>query len=216
MRPFEGLAALIFASSSLLLVGDAARAQPAVPAWNDFERIWATVASYTATVTIFEREGAQVQSSVLDYTFHKPSTATVHFVAGKNNGVTVVWNGGATVVGHRGNGLVALIKKTFALHDPAVTSIRGSSIDELSFAAFIAHAQSTPGVESQGPGPTVLDIPTEAVTLVPTSSAADAGITRETIDLSVLTHLPIRVLGYQQDTLIRQIDFSNVKLQLTP
>ena len=210
------MASLIFASAALLLAGDAARSQTAAPAWSAFEGVWAKVAAYSATVAIFERDGAQVQSSVLDYTFRKPASATVHFVAGKNSGVTVVWSGGATVVGHRGNGLLALIKKTFPLHDPQVTSIRGSSIDELSFAAFFAHAQSTPGVVSEESGPTILDIPTQTVTLIPTNSGTNAGVTRETIDISDLTHLPIRVLGYQQDTLVRQIDFANVKLQLAP
>jgi hypothetical protein len=63
----------------------------------------------------------------------------------------------------------------------------------LSFAAFIAHSQGTPGIVSQEPGPTILDIPTEAVTLIPTSPATDTGSTREIIDLSVPTNLPLRV-----------------------
>lgn len=196
-----------------VLMPSATPAQTGPAAWNAFEQTWGGVDAYSATVAIFEREDAQVQSSVLDYTFSKPSSATVHFDAGKNVGVTVIWGGGATVVAHRGSGFIALIKKTFALHDPSVTTIRGSSIDELSFAAFIAHAQGTPGIVSQEPGPTILDIPTVAVTLVPTTAATDSGLTREVIDLSVPTNLPIRVLGYESDTLVREIDFSNVHLQ---
>lgn len=207
---------LLSACATALLLGmlpTLLSAQTAPAAWAAFEKRWADVTSYSATVAIFEREGAQVQSSVLDYTFSKPATATVHFVAGKNVGVTVVWNGGTTVVAHRGSGLAALFKKTFQLHDPQVTTIRGSSIDQLSFAAFIAHSQGTPGIVSQDVGPTILDIPTEALTLVPTSSVTDTGLTREIIDLSVPTNLPIRVLAYEGDTLVREIDFSNVKLQ---
>ena len=185
-------------------------AQTAPVAWSEFEKTWANVTSYSATVAIFEREDSQVQSSVLDYTFSKPANATVHFLAGRNVGVTVVWNGGSTVVAHPGSGFEALFKKTFPLHDPQVTTIRGSSIDELSFAAFIVHSQGTPGVVSESAGPTILDIPTEAVTLVPTTSATDTGLTREIIDLSVPTNLPIRVLAYEGDTLVREIDFSNV------
>ena len=187
-------------------------AQSAPPAWAAFEQTWTGVRAYSATVAIVERVGLQVQSSVLDYTFSKPSTATVHFVAGKNAGVTVVWSGGNTVVAHRGSGLAALFRRTFALHDPQVTSIRGSSIDQLSFAAFIAHSHGTPGIVSEEAGPTILDIPTQAVMLVPTSSVADTGLTREIIDLSVPTNLPIRALAYEGDTLVREIDFSNVKL----
>jgi len=184
-----------------------------VPAWAAFEQVWDNVTAYSATVAVFEREGTQVQSSVLDYTFRKPSSATVHFVAGPNSGVTVVWSGGDTVVAHRGTGFVALFKKTFALHDAQVTTIRGSSIDQLSFAAIIAHSQGTPGVVSQEAGPAILDIPTQEVTLIPTSAATNAGLTREIVDISVPSNLPLRVLGYQGDTLVRQIDFSNIKLQ---
>lgn len=218
------LATLIFAGAAIVSVSTLttlAQTPSAIPAPTaaepsalaDFQRAWAKVKSYSATVIVFEREGADVQSSVLDYTFSKPASATVHFTAGANTGVTVVWGGGNTVVAHRGSGLVALFKKSFPLHDPQVTTIRGSSVDELSFAALIAHAQDTPGVISQEAGPSILGIPTEAVTLVPTTSATNGGLTREVVDFSTLTSLPLRVLGYQGDTLMRQIDFSNVKLQ---
>jgi outer membrane lipoprotein-sorting protein len=197
-----------------------ANAQSAPPArtqgvssWTAFERTWANVSSYSATVAVFEREGAQVQNSVLDYTFRKPASATVHFIAGKNAGVTVVWNGGNTVVAHRGSGILALFKKTFTLHDPEVTTIRGSSIDQLSFPAMLAHLQATPGSVSQAPGAPILGIPTETVTLVPSSPLADTGLTSESIEFAVPTGLPLRVLGYEGATLVRQIDFSNIKLQ---
>jgi len=182
------------------------------PAWAAFENAWANISAYNATVTTFEQKGTQTQNTVFDYTFRKPSSATVHFIKGINEGVTVVWNGGTTVTAHRG-GFLALFKKTFPLHDPQVTTIRGSSVDQLSFAAILAHSQGTPGTISQATGPTILGIPTEAVTLVATSSIANTGLTREIVDISTTTNLPIRVLGYEGDTLVRQIDFSNVKLE---
>jgi outer membrane lipoprotein-sorting protein len=212
---------IVVALICMCVVGAPVQPQSAIPtpvatqpsAWVAFERAWANVTAYSATVAVFEREGTQVQSTVLDYTFRKPSSATVHFDAGANAGVTVVWNGGDTVVAHRGSGLAALFKKTFPLHDPQVTTIRGSSIDQLSFAAILAHSQGTPGIVSQEAGPAILDIPTEAITLIPTSSVANAGLTREVVDISVPTSLPLRVLGYVGDTLVRQVDFSNIKLQ---
>jgi hypothetical protein len=66
---------------------------------------------------------------------------------------------------------------------------------------------------SQDVGPSILDIPTEAITLVPTSSLAGTGITREVVDISVPTGLPLRNLGYEGDTLVRQIDFADVILR---
>jgi outer membrane lipoprotein-sorting protein len=183
-------------------------------AWAAFEDSWANVKGYSATVTVFEQSGAQVQSLVFDYTFHKPSSATVHYDKGPNAGVTIVWNGGDTVVAHRGNGLASLFKKTFSLHDPLMTTIRSSSIDQLSFSAILAHSHGTPGTISQSLGPTIIGVPTEAVTLVPISSSEDSGLTHEIVDISAVSGLPVRVLGYQSDTLVRQVDFSNMKLLL--
>jgi len=191
-----------------------ARAQNAEPsAWAAFKDVWNSVTSYSATVVVFEREGTEVQSSVLDYTFRKPSSATVHFIAGPNAGATVVWNGGDTVVAGRGSGIAAVFRRTFSLHDPHVTTIRRSSIDQLSFAAILAHSHETPGIVSQDVGPAILDIPTVAVTLVPSSAVANTGLTREVVDISVPMGLPLRILGYEGNTLVRQIDFSNIILR---
>lgn len=205
------LAVAQFCSLVAAIPAHAQNAEP--PAWAAFNDLWKSVTSYSATVIVFERKGNEVQSSVLDYTFRKPSSATVHFTAGQNAGVTVVWNGGDTVVAHRGTGLAALFKKTFSLYDPHVTTIRGSSIDQLSFAAMLAHSLDTPGIVSQDVGPAILGIPTEAVTLVPTSSVGGTGLTREVVDIAVPTGLPLRILGYEGDTLVRQIDFSNITLR---
>jgi hypothetical protein len=183
------------------------------PAWAAFEQAWTNITAYSTTITVFERQGTQVQNSVFDYTFQKPSSATAHSNVGVDAGATLVWDGGDTVVAHRGTGLMALFKKRFSLHDPAVTTIRGSSVDQLSFGAFLAHSQGTPGTISQDAGPIILGIPTQAVTLIPTSAVANAGLTREIVDLSTITNLPVRVLGYEGETLVRQVDFSNVKVK---
>jgi hypothetical protein len=177
-----------------------------------FARAWAAVTAYTATVTVFEQKDAQVQNVVFNYTFRKPASVTVHVASGPNAGVTLVWDGGTTVVAHRGSGLAALFKRTLSLHDPQATTIRGSSIDQLSFGAILAHAQAEAGTLSEVPGEIIDGVPTDAVRLSSSTPAADAGLTREVVELSTVTHLPVRVLGYEGDTLVRKIDFSNVTL----
>src|SRR5580692_2995647 len=109
------VAVALICSLATAIPAQAQNAEP--PAWAAFKDIWKNVTSYSATVIVFEREGTQVQSSVLDYTFRKPSSATVHFSGGPNAGVTLVWNGGNTVVVHRGTGLIALFKKTSSRDD---------------------------------------------------------------------------------------------------
>ncbi|MGA8576030.1 MAG: hypothetical protein WB609_10185 [Candidatus Cybelea sp.] len=178
-----------------------------------FARAWAGVTGYSATVTIFDQKGTQTQNLVFDYTFRKPSNVTVHVVAGPNSGVTLTWDGGTTVVARRGSGLAALFKRTLSLHDPLVTTLRGSSIDQLSFGAILAHGQQEAGSLSEAPGEVIAGVAVNAVTLIPAGSASDAGLTREVVELSTVTHLPLRVLGYDGSTLVRRIDFSNIKLQ---
>jgi outer membrane lipoprotein-sorting protein len=177
---------------------------------GEFATAWAHLTSYTATVTVFERKEAQVQNVVLEYTFHKPSSVTTHVDAGPNAGVTMVWDGGPTVVAHRGSGLAALFKRTFPLHDPQATTIRGSSIDQLSFGAILAHAQQEAGKLTQATQADIGGAGIVAVTLMSADPAANAGLTREIVALSTSTHLPVQVLGYDGAALVRRIDFSKV------
>ena len=179
---------------------------------GQFATAWAQVTAYTATVTVFERKATLVQNIVLEYTFRKPSSVTTHVDAGPNAGVTMVWNGGTTLVAHRGSGFAALFKKTFPLHDPQVTTIRGSSIDQLSFGAILAHAQQEAGSLTQTPQADIGGVGIGAVTLMSSDPAANAGLTREIVELSTSTHLPVRVIGYDGPMLVRQIDFSKVIL----
>ncbi len=165
---------------------------------------------YRASISLYERKGAQVQQAVYDYSFSRPDHATLHVVAGASAGGTLDWNGGSTVVAHKGGGIVGLFKKTLPLHDPLTTTIRGSSVDELSFGAIIAHVRSTPGTLRQGNGGTVNGAATTAFTLIPASPVRDGGYTREIVDISNATHLPVRVLGFAGRTMLRQVDFTNI------
>jgi outer membrane lipoprotein-sorting protein len=196
-----------------LAAHSAGRARTQPPAWVAFTHEWAAIAGYSATVTVFEQKGAKVQRVVFDYSFRKPSNATVRVVHGPNAGVTLVWNGGTTMAAHRGSGLMAQFKRTISLHDPLATTIRGSSIDQLSFGAILTHAQKTPGTVSQSLGPVIGGVATESVTLAATTSASNTGLTREVVDISKTTHFPVRVLGYAGRTLVRRIDYSNVKIE---
>ena len=176
---------------------------------SSYAQAWAAITSYTATVTVFEQKDTQVQNLVFDYMFRKPATVTVHVVAGPNAGAILDWNGGTTVVASRGRGLLGLFKKTYSLHDPQVTTIRGSSIDQLSFGAILVDAQQA-GVRSEAPPDVIDGVASDAVELVPTASSFDAGVSREIVYLSTITHLPMRVLGFDGSTLVIRIDFSNV------
>jgi len=207
---------------SILLSSTAPRFVPATgtvitrslpPAWVAFESAWSDVVGYSATVSVFERKGDEVQHLTFDYRFRKPSSATVRVVDGPNAGVTLQWNGGDSMVAHRGSGFAALFKRTISLHDPLATTIRGSSIDQLSFGAVLAHGEATPGDVAQATGSTVQATQTDAVSVVPTTPATDASLTLEIVYLSKETHLPVLVAGYEGAILVRSIEFASVKLE---
>jgi len=181
------------------------------PAIVAFAHAWKMLKSYSVTLTIFEREGTKTQNMVFDYSFTKPSSVTTRVVEGANKGARLTWDGGSTVVVRRGSGLLSIFKKTVSLHDPLVTTIRGSTVDQLGFGAILAHSQQPGGLSESGGG--MIDgAPTEAVTLIPTHPAYDARLTREVIEISKKTHLPTRVLGYEGSILVRKIDFANIHL----
>src|SRR5580658_491850 len=212
-------AALSAAASS----GAPARAQASVaspsalrssvpPAWSAFAATWAGIVAYSATVTAFERAGARAETLVVDYRFRKPSSVTARIISGPNPGAVLVWDGGPTMSAHLGSGLMYVLQKRLSLHDPSATSPRGSSIDQLSFAYVLEHGQSTPGTVTQRLGEVVDGVATQAVEIVPLVAAHDGGLTREVVELSTTTHVPVRILGYEGLTLVRKIDFAKVIL----
>lgn len=198
---------------SSLAVATPQHSAPTSGTLGGFARTWGSVSQYTATVTLFERQGTRVQRAVYDYTFRKPSSVTLHVSSGASAGDTLVWDGGTTVVAHRGSGLFSAIKKKFGLHDPATTTIRGSSVDQLSFGEILAHARETPGKLESRAGGKVNGEATQALALIPRSASLDGGLTREIVLLSKTTFLPVRVLGYAGNALVREINFSNVQLK---
>lgn len=176
-----------------------------------FTAAWSAVASYSTTITIYERKGTKEENHVLAYHFEKPAAVSVHVVSGSSNvGTTVTWAGGPTVSA-RGAGIVSMFKKTLSLHDPQVMSIRGESLDELSFGSILAHARQQEGKITQTTG-LVDGVQADEISMVPAQPLADGGLTREVVDLSAVTHLPVCVLGYEGAVLVRKIDFSKVTL----
>jgi hypothetical protein len=187
-------------------------AGPAPSAWDAFARACSGLSGYTARVTAFERSGDRAQTLIIDYAFHKPENVTGRILDGPNRGAILVWDGGPTMRAHLGSGMLYGLAKTLPLHDPSATSVRGSSIDELAFPYVLAHGDDTPGSVVQQPGETIDGMPTDAIVLAPANPNADGGLTREVIELSAATHLPLRILGYEGAMLVRQVDYADLQL----
>jgi hypothetical protein len=200
-------------ASAALPTPVASQSQAATRDIAAFASAWEGVIGYSTTVAIFDQKGTQTQNLLFNYTFRKPSNVTVFVVAGPNAGVTMTWDGGPSVVARHGSGLAAMFKRTIPLHDPLVTTLGGWSIDQLSFGAILTHGEQSAGSLLEAPGETIDGVSAHAVILTPASAAGDDGLTREVVELSTLTHLPIRVFGYEGSTLVRRIEFSNIKIQ---
>ena len=200
---------VIWAAILLLGVGSARSAPAKEPtALVAFDQAWKVVTGYSATITVFEQKGTQSQNMTFDYRFTKPSNLAVRVLSGANKGATLAWGGGKTVVVRRGSGFLSLFRKTVSLSDPLVETIRGSTINQLSFGAILAHS-GQPGALSEAPGEVIDGMSTESVTLVPASPSADANLTREVIEISTMTHFPLRILGFAGTTLVRKIDIAD-------
>lgn len=217
-RAFRSAACIALLALSTLPVraqGEATAVTPAAAAdraLSAFARAWAGVTGYTTAVTAFEQKGTQSQHVTLTYTFRKPANVVVHMISGPNAGSNLTWDGGATVTGSPGSGLLSFLKKKFPLHDPAVTTTRGSSIDEMSFGSILAHAEHQTGTLTDGPAEDIAGVSADVVALTPADPAADGGLTREVIELSSVTHLPVRILGFVGTLEVRRIDFTNVTI----
>lgn len=187
-----------------------AGAEPAGPL-SGFAQAWADIGAYSTKVSAFERKGDAQVDVKMDYVFHKPSLVKIHLISGPNAGANLAWDGGDTVTGWR-SGLLSFFKKTFALHDPYVSTTRGATVDQLSFGAILSHAEHEPGKLETAPPEQVDGVTADVVTLTPADPAHDGGLTREVVELSPTTHLPLCVLGYEGPTLVRKVDFSDITL----
>jgi outer membrane lipoprotein-sorting protein len=198
------------------IVGTGVVASPVAPAKVPaaivaFNHAWNLLKTYSTNIVVFERQGTQTQNMTLDYSFNKPANIDVRVLAGANKGARLEWRGGDTVLVRRGSGLLSILKKTVSLHDSMVTTIRGSTVNQLSFGAILAHSRQ-PGVLTESRGDVINGIATEKVTLIPTHPLADGRLTREVIEISSATHFPTRILGYEGPMLVRTIDFTDIRV----
>jgi len=174
-----------------------------------FATAWAAIDDYTATITVHETDGKNVQDRVYRYAYKKPSDAKIDVVAGPGKGSGAVWTGGDHVRGHLG-GFLSGIKQSIPITDPRATSLRGDTIDRASFAS-IADDLKNGRVDPATTDVMVAGVLTDAVTIALTPSAP-GGVTREVVYLARTTHLPVRRASYVADVLVKQEDFSEVKL----
>ena len=182
------------------------------PSLSAFAGAWANVTSYTETIVTHEttNDGKSTQDRTYSYKFLKPTSALIQIEDGPGKGGGAAWHGGDKVKGHQG-GLLSGIKLIVPISDGRATSLRGDQIDVASFGYELNHFQSTPGALTEAPGPAVGAEATTEVTLA-ASPVETNGVTKETLDISNATHLPVKRSQYVGGTLVKTEAFKDLKL----
>jgi outer membrane lipoprotein-sorting protein len=182
------------------------------PALTAFAGAWSGITNYTATIVTHEttNDGKSSQDRTYSYKFLKPTNAVIEIVDGPGKGGGAAWHGGDRVKGHQG-GMLSGIKLMVPITDGRATSLRGDTLDVASFGYELNHFQSIPGALSEAAGPQVGSDSTIQVTLAPSSAEAN-GVTKETLDISNASHLPVRRTSYVGGTIVKVETFSNVKI----
>ena len=178
---------------------------------SDFADAWKAVNDYSCSIVVHETLGNQVQDRRYDFWFKKPTLAKIEIVSGPGKGSGSVWHGGDTVIGHMG-GMLSFAHRTVYIHDSRAVSLRGDTMDTAIFGNLLAVYQSGKGTVSEGAGETVDGAPTDMLSMKIADPASNNGVTRDVLYLSKTTHLPVRRVRYAGDTLAKQEDFVNVKL----
>jgi outer membrane lipoprotein-sorting protein len=181
------------------------------PAFDAFQKAWSAIEDYHETIVVHEIYQNNTQDRTYDYSFKKPSFAHIEVTAGPGRGSGAVWRGGDTVKGHQG-GFLSMLRMNVPIADGRATSLRGDTIDVASFAYELEHFLRTPGTLAEGPGPAIEGVPTTAVTLAVADPAKNEGVSKDVLDISNETHLPVRREQYAGETLVKTETFRNVQL----
>lgn len=200
-----------FTLSLLSLFALMAAAAPAASSLSEFSEAWAKVSDYSCSIVVHETQGSQTQDRRYDFWFKKPTFAKLEIVSGPGRGSGASWTGGDKVRGHRG-GILAGIKMSVSINDAQAVSLRGDNISTASFGYILSNLQSGKGTLSEAAGDAIEGAPTDMIALKIANPAADHNVTRDVVYLSKVSHLPVRRVRYEGDTLVKEEDFVSVKL----
>lgn len=174
---------------------------------------WAALRAYSTTVTLFERKGENVDRRVLDYRFEKPGHVVIRVISGPHAGSILTWDGGPALTAQLGSGLLGAFKRRLALHDATAVTVRGSSIDELGYGAILTRLETNLHDVTEDAPARIDGEPVWTLVLTPADPALNDGFTREVISLSQKTLVPVRITGFEAQTLVCRLDFHNTVIE---
>jgi outer membrane lipoprotein-sorting protein len=208
---FRAPSGWLIALFCVLVLGARAGAVPAAGALNAANRAFAKVTDYRMNVSVHEVSSDQVEDRVYGVWFKNPARMRVDIDAGPDKGRQIVWQGGAKVKTRRG-GLLGHLRATLDLHDRAVSTLRGDSIDTLSIPAMLADFSEIKGNVFQSPGPEIDGARSVAVTLMVEDPSVDNGVTKIVLYLSDATHLPVERQRFAGSLLVKTEHMTDLRI----
>jgi outer membrane lipoprotein-sorting protein len=205
------VACFAFAVATLLAAGtpSIAVATPAgdaaVAKWTT---AWATVQTYTVTMTAHEVRGNDVQDRVYNLYYAAPSHVRMDIVDGAGKGSQAVWNGGETVDGHQG-GFLRFIHLHLKVTNPLAVSMRGITIAQATFGAVLdmIKALKTSSLDATIVGDTT------TITALVADPTTDGGVTKDVVFLAS-NGLPTGYDQYEGDVDVNHMVYTDTKLNV--
>jgi outer membrane lipoprotein-sorting protein len=195
-HPLPQLGALLLVSlCSALAPGAPASAANAAPAIAAFDKAFASISDYTATLRVHEAKGTQTSDRVYSYMFMKPHYVKTLILDGDGSGAGGVWIGGTQVSGHQG-GILAGFHRKVDVNDPRAVSLRGATIPEGLLQRVVENFATIPGKLTQTEGGKVGGVLTDRLDLKVADPASIGGATEQVMYLSKETHWPLRLIIY--------------------
>jgi outer membrane lipoprotein-sorting protein len=190
----------------VLSEGTTSAAVSAQAALSRYKAAWNNLQTYTCTYAAHEESGSRSQDQIYNSWFSKPHDARLEIVSGAGRGGVAVWRGGDAVRAHRG-GLMAFVKLRLNIHDPRVTSLRGTTIADANFGALYKHlaglkTKSLAVMDSGG---------RTTITAILADPAADHYVTREVVVLGG-NDLPVAYGQWEGNRQVKRVIYSNVRV----
>lgn len=193
-------AAFFAASASATTSGEGALAK--------FSAAWDKVNTYTCTIAAHEVSGSRVQDRTYAMEFRKPLDTRMDITGGDGRGGAAVWHGGDTVRGHQG-GIISFIKLNLNIHDSKAVSIRGTTIADANFGAFLSHIKGLKGATVDA----AADGSDTKINIAVADPSADGNVTKELLVLGS-NNLPIEFDQWEGDNQVKRVKYSDVALNV--
>jgi len=168
-----------------------------------------TISDYQCRLNEWSSRGKKVEDRVINFYFKKPRNIRMDILKGNkpfDTGSSGVYNGGNTVVGHKG-GILAPVALKVSKHDALATTIRGLTFDQSDLQETVEILQ----FHMKNSSVTVRELKDGVyeVTCIPPDPAKNDGMAKDIIWIDTKTALPVFNERYEGNTVVQRARWTN-------